>query len=81
MSFNAGVDPGRAWELNVYADNALLLKRQIEAGAGSVGRQWRLVRIDLSAYAGQTVQLRLYQRVLIANRTAGNAYWQAVKVE
>ena len=36
--------------------------------------------VDLKEFATQTVQLRLYQRVLVPNRVAGNAYWKEVQV-
>jgi hypothetical protein len=80
LRFAAGCDAGRAWELNVYANNKLLVKRVIEGGRDG-GRQWQDVSVDLQEFAGQTVQLRLYQRVLVANRVAGNAYWRNVRVE
>jgi len=79
LSFQAGVDAGRAWELNVYAGNKLMLKRIIDGGAGG-GRKWQEVKIDLREFAGATVVLRLYQRVLVPNKTAGNAYWKAIEV-
>jgi hypothetical protein len=81
LAFQAGVDAGRAWELNVYANNKMLLKRIIEAPAGSGGRHWQEIQVDLGSFAGQNVQLRLYQRVLLDGRTAGNAYWKAVRVQ
>ena len=49
------------------------------AGADG-GRQWREVKVDLSGFSGKTVTLRLYQRVLLPNRTAGNAYWKALEL-
>jgi hypothetical protein len=82
LALRVGVDAGRAWELNVYADNKLLLKKVIEPAAGDrPGRHWHDLRVDLGAFAGRAVQLRLYQRVLVANRTAGNAYWQRIRLE
>jgi hypothetical protein len=81
LSFQAGVDRDRAWELNVYANNKLLLKTLIEGPAGGQGRSWQEVKVDLHALAHQLVQLRLFQRVLVGPRTAGNAYWKALKVE
>jgi hypothetical protein len=81
LTLQVGVDGGRAWELNVYANNKLLLKKVIDAAGAKPGRHWQDLRVDLSAYAGQAVPLRLYQRVLVANRTAGNAYWKRVRVE
>jgi hypothetical protein len=81
LSFRAGVDPGRAWELNVYVDNKQLTKKIIEAPPSSKDRHWEDFSLDLAAYAGKTVHLRLYQRVLLpVGRTAGNAYWKEVMV-
>lgn len=79
LTFEAGSDAGRAWELNVYADNTLLEKRVIEGGAGA--RQWQSMSVDLQSFANREVTLRLYQRVLLANRTAGNAFWRNLKLE
>src|SRR5262249_3489166 len=73
LSFQAGVDADRAWELLVYANNKLLLKKMIEAPSAAQGRHWETIPVDLSGFAKQTVQLRLYQRVLNAGHTAGNA--------
>lgn len=79
LSFQAAADAGRAWELNVYANNTLLHKRIVEGGAS--GRQWQEIKIDLGAFASQKVELRLYQRVLIPNRVAGNAYWKTIEIQ
>jgi hypothetical protein len=35
----------------------------------------------LSKYQGQTVNIRLYQRLLIDGKEAGDAYWRRVVVE
>ena len=70
---------GRAWELNVYADNTLLEKRIIEGGASE--RKWVAMSVDLAKFASRDVTLRLYQRVLVANRTAGNALWRNLNLE
>jgi len=79
LTFQAGVDPGRAWELNVYTNNKQVFKSVITGADG--GRQWREVKVDLSEFAGKTVTLRLYQRVLVPNQTAGNAYWKAIELK
>jgi hypothetical protein len=81
LAFQAGVDPGRAWELNVYVVNDLLKKQVIAARPGATGRHWEHLSFDLSARRGQTVQVRLYQRVLLPGRTAGNAYWKELTVK
>jgi len=79
LTFQAGVDPGRAWELNVYTNNKQMFKSVITGADG--GRQWRKVKVDLSEFAGKTVTLRLYQRVLVPNQTPGNAYWKAIELK
>lgn len=79
ITFQVGADSGRAWELNVYANNKLLEKRIIE-GTGD-GRKWHDLKVDLRDFAGQETHLRLYQRVLVPNRVAGNAYWRNLRVE
>jgi hypothetical protein len=79
LTFEAGSDAGRAWELNVYVDNTLSAKRVIEGGAG--GQQWQSLSVDLQSFASREVTLRLYQRVLLTNRTAGNALWRNLKLE
>ena len=79
LSFEAGTDPKRTWELNVYVDNKRVLKRFIE-GKDEQERQWYPVKIDLSAYDGKKVTIRLFQRVLIKGKEAGNAYWKNIQV-
>ncbi|MCX6953644.1 MAG: ADP-ribosylglycohydrolase family protein, partial [Verrucomicrobia bacterium] len=79
LTFDAGAEPGRAWELDVYAGNTLLEKRDVVADPGA--RAWQAVTVDLKAFAGQETTLRLYQRVRVPNRTAGNALWRNLKLE
>jgi hypothetical protein len=80
LSFQAGADSGRAWELNVYANNKLLEKRIVDGGT-EPGRKWHDMKIDLHDFASQPTHLRLYQRVLVPNRVAGNAYWRNLRVD
>lgn len=49
LIFHAGADAGRAWELNVCADNQLLLKKIIEGGV--TGQEWEVVKVDLPPFA------------------------------
>lgn len=44
-------------------------------------RVWRTLDIDLKAFAGRETTLRLYQRVFVPNRMAGNALWRHVVVK
>lgn len=81
LSFSAGVDPRRAWALEVYLDNQRVVGKTIEAPAGAKDRHWEEVRVDLSSHAGRPLHIRLFQRVLIDGKTAGNAYWKALRVE
>jgi hypothetical protein len=82
LSFQAGADAGRAWELEVYADNKRLLRKLIDGTGKPPGeRVWEDVKIDLDKFAGQDVRLRLYQRVLLADRIPGNALWKNVVIK
>ena len=81
LTFWAGVDPGRAWDLRVYADDRQVLKQMVAAPANATGRHWEDVRVDLAKFAGKPTHLRLYQLVLVGPRTAGNAYWKDLRVQ
>jgi hypothetical protein len=74
LTFQAGADSGRAWELNVYANNKLLEKLVIDT-------KWQDIKVDLHDFAGQETYLRLYQRVLVPNRVPGNAYWRNLQIQ
>jgi hypothetical protein len=77
LSFAAGVDVDRAWRLNVWIDNRQVYERLIQGDED--GRRWEEIEIDLEAYAGREVQLRLYQQVLAHNITSpGTAYWRGL---
>jgi hypothetical protein len=79
LTFRAGVDPGRAWQLQVYVNDDKVLDTVM---AGTLQqRRWKTFRLNLSTYAQQDVVLRLYQRVLIPRREAGNAYWRELVLE
>ena len=78
LTFEAGSEPGRAWELSVHADDTLLHREVI--ASNSAERAWRKVEVDLTAFAGREVTLRLYQRVFVPNRTAGNALWRNLRL-
>jgi hypothetical protein len=73
LSFHAGADPERAWKLQVYVNDQRILDQLID---GSSDSKWKDINVDLSAFTGQNVTLRLYQFVLIPHREAGNAYWR-----
>ena len=74
FTVKAGVDSGRAWQLQVHVNDDKVFDRLIE-GSSNI-RSWQDIHIDVSKYAGQDVVLRLYQHVLIPGHEAGNAYWK-----
>ncbi len=78
LSFSAGVDQGRAWQLNVYIDNDQVLDKIIEGTQPAVS--WQHITVDLGDYQGKTVNIRLYQRVLIDGKEAGDAYWKDLAI-
>ena len=74
LKFKAGVDPGRAWQLQAYVNDDKVLDQLIDGQSAT--RRWQDFEVNLSMFANQDVVLRLYQRVLIPGREAGNAYWR-----
>jgi hypothetical protein len=84
LQFEAGVDVGRAWQLQVYVNDIKVLDQIIDGlyeSDESDSRHWEDISIDLSAYKNQQVALRLYQRVLIPHHEAGNAYWKDLTLQ
>ena len=79
LTFKAGVDPGRAWQLQVYVNDDKVLDKLIDNQTGT--RKWEDMDVDLGKYADQEIALRLYQRVLIPQHEAGNAYWRDLKTK
>lgn len=83
LRFKAGVDVGRAWQLQVYVNDRKLVDKLINGlyeSCSPDGRQWEEITVDLTDYGSQEVVLRLYQRVLIPHHEAGNAYWRDLEV-
>src|SRR5271166_1562575 len=84
LKFKAGVDVGRAWQLQVYVNDKKVLDKLIDGlyeSRQSDSRHWEDISIDLSDYKNQKVVLRLYQRVLVPHHEAGNAYWRGLSVQ
>ena len=79
LTVEVAADAGRVWLLEAYANNERVLSREVQ-GAGSA-REFQRVEISLEKFAGQKTTLRLFQRVLIPERVAGNAYWRNLKIE
>jgi hypothetical protein len=84
LTFKAGVDAGRAWQLQVYVNDTNVLDKLINGSQKSPqsdSRRWEDIRVDLSSYKNQRVVLRLYQRVLVSPHEAGDAYWRDLTVQ
>ncbi len=83
LTFKAGVDVGRAWQLQVYVNDKKIFDKLIDGlyeSRQSDLRHWEDISIDLSDYKNQRVVLRLYQRVLVPHHEAGDAYWRDLTV-
>jgi hypothetical protein len=86
LTFDAGADPGAAWHLEIYVNNARLLDRVIDGGPYDgtaptpANRHWEPIRVDLSAYRNQRVVIRLYDLVLLPHRYVGNSYWRHLEL-
>jgi hypothetical protein len=80
LTFDVGVDAKRVWELNVFINNKRVLNKKIE-GNDEQKRKWESINVDISPYNLETITIRLYQRVLIPGKEAGNAYWKNIKIQ
>jgi len=78
LKFKASVDPGRAWQLQIYVNDDKVLDKLIDGRSET--QEWRDIEVNLTEYANQEIVLRLYQRVLIPHHEAGNAYWRGLAV-
>jgi hypothetical protein len=79
FSFEAGVDSQRVWRCEVYINNRKVLDQLMEGG--NEGQKWYPVKIDLAPFKESMIKIRVYQRVLVPGRAAGNAYWRNFKIE
>lgn len=79
LKFRVAADAGRCWRLQVFLNNDLKINKLIE-GSDS-GKNWQNVQLDLRSYNGKPLTIRLYQRVLIPGKTAGNAYWNQLVID
>jgi ADP-ribosylglycohydrolase len=80
LRVDVAADGGRAWALDVHVDNQRPMTRIVQAKSGD--REWQTVEVDLKAFAGQTVTIRLIQRVLLGPEYApGNAYWRNLRLD
>jgi hypothetical protein len=79
LDLEVAAEPGRAWRLEVFANNDRLLSELIEGAKEGLG--WRTVHVPVQHLAGQRVQLRLYQRTLIGGRLPSPAFWRAIRLE
>ncbi|MEK7408284.1 MAG: ADP-ribosylglycohydrolase family protein [Acidobacteriota bacterium] len=81
LEMEVAADQGCAWRLDVFVNNTNPLGRLIEGGDRRDEKNWQKVTVDLSAFRGQEVEIRIYQRTLVPDRMAGNAYWRNVRVQ
>jgi hypothetical protein len=81
LELEVAADRGCAWRIEVFVNNKSILGRLIEGGGQSGQRNWNTISLDLSEFRGQEVDIRIYQRTLLAGRVAGNAYWRNLRVQ
>ncbi len=77
LELQVAADPGKAWELNVYAGNRRVLEKVIEGTATEV--QFETLKIDLADVAERETTLRLYQRILLPGKlkVPSKAHWKS----
>lgn len=78
LSVEVAAEPGQAWQLMVYADNAKLIERMV---IGGTARKFETISVNLGKAAGALSTIRLYQKVHnIDNLTPGSAFWRNLDV-
>jgi hypothetical protein len=81
----------RPWRLEVFVDDNLMKtemlgeeqtidRKNVPPNAAFAVPDWTALDVDLSKYAGKTVQLRLYHW-LVPDALPGAAYWRSAQVE
>ncbi|HEV3028397.1 MAG TPA: hypothetical protein VG457_12540, partial [Planctomycetota bacterium] len=65
-------EPGESWELNVLVQEKVLKRQVIGNGEG----RWEEIRVDLSAYHGDSVRLRLEAKAIRGQPKA--CYWSDI---
>ena len=80
LDLEVAADHGCAWRIDIFVNNTNILGRLIEGKGPSGQGSWEAISVDLAAFRGQEVELRIYQRTLLAGRVAGNAYWRNLRV-
>jgi hypothetical protein len=78
LSFTAGVDPNKEWRIEVMADHKTIYDKILKGDLPE--REWEDIKIDLSQFANQEVEIRLYQ-ILLLDGSKGMAYWKNLKIE
>jgi hypothetical protein len=80
LEFDAGADLGHAWHLQVFVDNEKVFDRFVEGMIAAPDTPsdpvWQHISIDLTAYKGREVVLRLYDLVIVPNHEVGTSYWK-----
>jgi hypothetical protein len=79
LALSVGCIPGQPWRLQARVNNEILVHEVISTDVPSVEPQYRKFHLDLSKYAGQTVNLRLYQWY-VNGKAPGSAYWQKAEI-
>lgn len=69
----------RPWRLQAFVNDEALLTEVISTEAPEPEPQYREFHLDLSKYAGQAVELRLYHW-LVDRKPPGSAYWRKAEI-
>jgi hypothetical protein len=80
LEVEVAADGGRAWRLDAFVNNTSVLRRTIEGGDSRGRGEWQKINVDLSAFRGQEVDIRLYQGTQLPNRLPSCAYWRKAGV-
>ncbi|HOL71141.1 MAG TPA: ADP-ribosylglycohydrolase family protein [Bryobacteraceae bacterium] len=79
LYLEVSAEAGKAWHLEIFAGNDRILSQRIVGAKGE--RAWQQIQVGLEQYAGQDLQLRIYQRTLVFGRLPSKAFWRKIEVQ
>jgi hypothetical protein len=79
--------------MSAYVNNDRIADKLIEGPSVAPGpgwkpgplppgeRHWEHIQLDLTAFKGQSIVIRLYDLILVPGHQAGNSYWKNLNVQ
>jgi len=79
LKLTVGALPDRPWRLQILVNDESALTEVLQPNSPGQDTEYRDFHIDLTRYAGQQVNLRLYHW-LVDGKAPGSAYWKKIEM-